>query len=276
MTPAVSSDDLADAGRLLGYCARPKERPARDARYQRLVQRYDEDAEFAQVCDSVAAGAGLTLIVDGDVGVIATAGGDSPLRMPLSQFMARTNPTGGRALSGVVLLCVVKVCYPQPQHLDDPLRVARVSAAGVTEYLERLVARFADEAGDPDADRPEERELWREWAALRRGRAAAQRASAKDRVGLVKKVCRFLEDEGLLLRASDDDDGTWRATPRMRLVARSIVEDSDLFRALLEAVRDEPADEIVAADTAAVDADGASDEPLDPADLGSLAPAETR
>jgi hypothetical protein len=235
MAPMTSSDDLADAGRLLAYCAKPKDRPARDAQYQRLLVRYTEEPDFAVVCDVVAAGAGLTLMADDDVGIIATAAADSPLRMPLSHYMARTNPTAGRALSGLVLLAVVKVCYPQPQHLDDALRVGRVSVAGVADYLERQVAEFAGEAEDADADRPEDREMWREWEALRRGRAGAVRASAKDRIGLVKKVCAFLEAEGLLQKASDDDEGTWRATPRMRLVARSIAEDSDLFRALLAA-----------------------------------------
>ena len=104
------------------------------------------------------------------------------------------------------------------------------------------------------------------------GAAAAQRASAKDRLGLVKKVCRFLEEVGLLLKASDDDEGTWRATPRMRLVARSIVEDSDLFRALLEAVRDEPAKEIVA-DEPTDHVDDAGDMPTK---IATLAPTETR
>lgn len=230
----MSHADLVDAGRLIAYAARPKERPRPDDDYSRVVSRYLDDAEFASLCDAVAAGMGLDLVVDRAVGVIAIAESDSPFRMPLSEFMRRTNPPT-RALLGVVVIAVARVAYPQPSDLDDPARVARVSTAAVAATIDRIVERLASDAEDPDADRPDDAEVWRAWEALRQARAHAQRASVAERSGLVRKVCGYLGDEGHLQQVNDDDGGTWRATPRFRLAVTAMVEDSDIYGAVLAA-----------------------------------------
>jgi hypothetical protein len=240
----MTDTDLVDAGRLIGWGARPKERPARHADYTLLVKRYVEEAEFAYICDRIASGLGLALTIDRDVGVVAVAEAESPLRMPLSDFMRRAAPNSRRALPGLVLLAVAKVAFPHPSHLDDPQRVARISVAGVVEYLNRIVERVGEGGGDAVADRPDDGELWRSWDALRQARSHAERASAQERAGLVKKVCNFLDEEGHLSAVSGDDGGTWRATPRFRIAVTSMVEDSTVYAALLTLVsRSEVEDE---------------------------------
>jgi hypothetical protein len=225
----MTDTDLVDAGRLIGWGAKPKERPARHADYTRLLQRYVEETEFAYFCDRIASGLGLALTVDRDLGVVAVAEAESPLRMPLSDFMRRAAPNSRRA---------------HPSHLDDPQRVARISVAGVVEYLNRIVERVGEGGGDAMADRPDDGELWRSWDALRQARSHAERASPQERAGLVKKVCNFLEEEGHLSAVSGDDGGTWRATPRFRITVTSMVEDSTVYAALLTLVsRSEVEDE---------------------------------
>jgi hypothetical protein len=237
----VTADDLTDAARLVGWAARPKERPARHADYTALVRRYLDDADFSVTCDQVATGLGLSLVVDADVGVVAIADADSPLRMPLSDFVKRTTPTGRRALPGLVLLAVAKVAYPHPAHLDDAQRVPRVSVAAVVEYLNRLVERIGEGSPDPDADRPDDGELWRSWHALRQARSHAERTSIAERTGLTKRVCRFLEEHGHLALVSDADGGTWRAAPRFRLAVTSMTEDSVIYGRVLTAAADHEA-----------------------------------
>lgn len=229
----MTDADLVDAGCLIGWGARPKERPARHADYTRLVRRYLEEDEFADICDRIASGFGLALTVDRDVGVVAIAGPESPVRMPLSDFMKRAAPNSRRALPGLVILAVAKVAFPHPSHLDDPQRVARISVAGVVDYLNRLVQRVGDKETDPVADRPDDGELWRSWDALRQARSHAERVSPQERAGLVKKVCNFLEEVGHLSAVSGEDGGTWRATPRFRIAVTSMVEDSSVYAALL-------------------------------------------
>ena len=133
-----------------------------------------------------------------------------------------------------MLLAIAKVAYPYPAALDDRDRVHSVSVAAVAEYLNHLVERLDEEAEDRDADAPELVEVWRTWDELRQIRAEALRMSSNDRLGLVKKVCGALENEGLLSSVNDDDGGTWRATPRFRVLVTDLVEDSSLYSELYE------------------------------------------
>lgn len=238
----LSADDLADASRLIGWSARPKERPARNVdTYGRLVQRYLDDGGFAEACDAIAGGAGINLHVDPIAGVVAVAEADSPWRMPMSDVMKRVGAVGDdnvgrrKALVGALLLATAKVAFPQPGHLDDSERVPRVSVAGIVEYLERMASRIAEDAPDAEAADAGAAALWRAWESLRRGRSAAKRLSFGDQAGAVKRVCKLLEDEGHLQPFSDADGGTWRATPRFRTAVAALVEDSDIYAALIDA-----------------------------------------
>lgn len=230
----IMHTDLADAGRLIGWSARPKERPTRHEDYARLVRRYTDDDGFADTCDTFAAGLGLTLSVDAQVGAIAVAEPDSPLRMSMAEFSRRTNNAVRRAVNGVVLLGIARTAYPNGSQLDDVARVPRVSVGGVIEYLNRMCDQHADEADDAEDHDDSLDELWRAWLRIRQSRSESQRASANERSGLVKKMCAFLEDEGMLSPVSDDDGGTWRATARMRIAVRNLVEDSDMYSDLIE------------------------------------------
>lgn len=237
----VTADELADASRLIGWSARPKDRPARYAdTYGKLVQRYLDDGAFAETCDAIAGGAGINLHVDANAGVVGVAEADSPWRMPLSEVMKRVGGVGednvGRrkALVGAILLATAKVAFPQPGHLDDDARVARVSVAGIVEYLERISGRISEEAPDAEAGDPGATALWRAWDVLRRGRSDAKRSSFGDQTGAVKKVCKILEEEGHLMTLSDADGGTWRATGRFRVAVTALVEDSDVYSALID------------------------------------------
>jgi hypothetical protein len=235
----IPGEDLAAIGRLLGFAARPKELPARTEAYLDLVNRYLHDEQFALAADRVAAGSGLVLHVDTIAGVVAVADADSPFRTPLAEFRKNTYPHE-RALLGIVVLSVARVAYPTSDRLDDDQRVAPVSVAGVVDYLNRLIERLSDAAAaDPEDNDDEFIELWRHWVRMRQDRFDAKRVSIKDRVGIVKRTCEYLEEQGLLQRRSDEDGGTYRATHRFRLAVAALSEDSDLYADLV-ALTDEP------------------------------------
>jgi hypothetical protein len=75
----------------------------------------------------------------------------------------------------------------------------------------------------------------RSWDAMGDARSESRRASSGTKVGLVHKVCELLVDAGLLRKASEDEGGTYRTTPRLTLMVRSMVTDSDLYADLLAA-----------------------------------------
>jgi hypothetical protein len=255
---SVTGEDLADIGRLLAYAARPKDLPARTEAYRELVDRYLEDEQFALAADRVAAGTGIALHVDPVAGAVAVADADSPLRMPLAEFRKNTYPHE-RALLGIVVLSVARVAYPTNDRLDDDQRVAVVSVSGVVDYLNRLIDRLSEAAAaDPEDSDDSLIELWRQWVRMRQDRFDAKRVSIKDRLGIVKRTCEYLEEQGLLQRRSDEDGGTFRATHRFRLAVTALVEDSDLYAGLVELI-DKSASPAWEADTDGDD--GRDDEP---------------
>lgn len=255
---SVTGEDLADIGRLLAYAARPKELPARTEAYRELVARYLQDEQFALAADRVAAGTGIALHVDPVAGAVAVADADSPLRMPLAEFRKNTYPHE-RALLGIVVLSVARVAYPTNDRLDDDQRVAVVAVSSVVDYLNRLIDRLSEaSAADPEDSDDSLIEVWRQWVRMRQDRFDAKRVSVKDRLGIVKRTCEYLEEQGLLQRRSDEDGGTFRATHRFRLAVTALVEDSDLYAGLV-ALTDKTASPAWGADTNG--ADGRDDDP---------------
>lgn len=236
----TAREDLLSASRFVSFAARPKDRPTRNAAYADLVKRYREDESFADLCEIVAAGLGIEIhTVDAEVGLIASAASDSPLRAPLSLFPLKTS-TGRKALSGVVLLSIAHAAFPVRSHLEDPARVAYVDEEVVVATLNRLSERALEARPDDiDADQPQLVETWREWLALREARHDQRRASAGDRLGVVHKTCSYLESQGHL--QAPTSGGQWRATPRFRIAVRGIVNDSEWYGRLIALLNDEGA-----------------------------------
>lgn len=230
----VDADLLGDAGRLLAFSAQPKETPATSPEYRRLLARFADEPEFALATEAVAAGLGLVIDVHETAGLLAIANADSPLRRPTAEMVARTTPTR-RSLLGVALLGIAAVAYRTPGRLADPGAVSEFSVNSVVDHLDRLAARLAENAEDPEAGRPELAEVHRAWATLNSARAREQRTSMTNRPGLIRKVCNLLVDAGQLRKASDLDGGTYRTTPRFAVTLASMVEDSDIFSSLLAA-----------------------------------------
>ena len=230
--------DLAAVGELLGWAARPKETPRKNAAYRDIVTRFTDDEQFADACRKVARGLRLHLSVDPDVGVIATAYPESPLRIPMTDFMKTAATNTRKTLIGVALLGIARCAYPDPLDLDDPARVARVSVAGVVDYLNRVTEELAADAYDPEAGSDDATHAWRMWVDLKQARMDADRTTTSTRAGLVKRLCAYLVEEGLLVPVSEDDGGTYRATVRMRAPVSELARDSDLFARLITPAED--------------------------------------
>ncbi len=227
--------DVSSAARLVSFAADPRRLPARDPGYAELVARYLGDPAFAETVQAVAMGLGLEVRVDQVAGVMAFSESDGLLRRRLSDIVTvqpGRNANESRVLFALVVLAVARTAFPQAAHLSDPVRIARVDRDVVMSYLDRLVEEIGAGAGDAEADREETEEGWRAWAHLRVARAAMARFSSREKAGLIRKVCGFLEDEGHL-RASEDGDGQWwRTTPRFRFAVHTLVTDSQVVPSL--------------------------------------------
>jgi hypothetical protein len=227
--------DVAAAARLVSYAATPRAQPARDASYAELVARYLAEPGFAEVADDVAAGLGLNLSVDQVSGVVAFSEPDGPFRRRLGDIIkssAGRTMDETRLLFGLTLLGVARNAFPRASHLLDPTRVAQINPEVVVAYLDRLSEELGAGAGDAEANRTETEEGWRAWAHLREIRSGMARYSVQEKMGLVRRVCTFLEEEGHLVRQGDSRDAWWRTTPRFRRGVYSLLTDSETVPAL--------------------------------------------
>jgi hypothetical protein len=247
---SAEQDRLAAAARLVAFSAAPKESPATSSEYAELMRRYFDDPDFASAADAIASGLGLNVRPDPTAGMVTWADSDSFLRRSTAELVTRATSPPRRALLGTALLGIARVAYRNPARLDDPASVATLSVALVVDHIDRLAARLAEEAEDPEAGTPDLAEAHRAWTALPGARIGEQRASMSTRPGLVGKVAGLLVDAGYLRKASDLDGGTYRTTPRFAVAVRSMLDDSDTYPVLLAALSS------MSADTDEPEADG--------------------
>lgn len=227
--------EVVAAARLVSYAAAPRVLPARDPAYADLVARYLDQPAFAEVVQDVAIGLGLELRVDPVAGVVAYSDSEGFFRRRLAD-MAKTpagrNANESRTLFALTLLAVARTAFPHAADLLNPVHVARVESNAVLAYLDRLVEEIGAGADDAEADKEEAEEVWRAWAHLRVARAGFSRYSSKEKAGLVRRVCDFLETEGHLRHGDDRNAGWWRTTPRFRYAVHTLVTDSQVVPAL--------------------------------------------
>jgi len=229
------TSDVTEAARLVSFAARPRANPVREDDYGELVRRYLGDPVFAEVVDQVAVGLGLELRVDPFAGVVAHSDSGGPFQRRLSDIIKSRpgrNPDETRLLFGLTLLGVARTAFPQAAHLSDRTRIAQITPEAVVAYLDRLAEEIGAGAGDAEAGREEAEEGWRSWAHLREIRAGMERHSTQDKIGLVRRVCTFLEEDGHLTRKGEGNAITWSTTPRFRHAVHNLVTDSEIVPTL--------------------------------------------
>ncbi len=235
--------DLADAARLLRYAWQPRLRVNKDEEYHRLVTEWPNRPELQRATEAIADGLGVWILtVDPKEGIVACGEADGPFELKMSDFLRQAraeNQWSLRVVFAVAMLATWRLCYPNPAHLDDATRVARVSVNEVMTYVDSLCQRLderaeeADEDVNPPADEPGLERAWRAWS--RRGETARTpdgRRSSQTTAALVSRALGWMADQGLLDKASDDDGGTYRARPRLRMLVREVA-DEHLYREVL-------------------------------------------
>jgi hypothetical protein len=225
--------DVIDAGRLLRFGLQPRLLPAHDQAYRDLVRSWDNRPTLQATTEALADGLGVWVVtVDPHVGIVCCAEADSPFDLRIGEFLRQARAEAQwsqRVVFALALLATWRLCFPRPATLDDPEWTARVSASEVMRYLDRLCDQL-DEAVDafegdvdPPVDRPQLERAWRAWQ--RRGRAARTpdgRRSSRTTSALVARALTWMVDQGLLDKLNEDEGGTYRSRPRLRVLVREL------------------------------------------------------
>jgi hypothetical protein len=234
MSEPLATADVVDAARLVAFGMRPKLLPSRDLNYGELVKRFIADAVFQEKVEAVAEGLGLTMLaVSARTGIVLGAAADSVFEQKFDDYARRASlgerREVERVLHGLAHLAIAAIAFPRPDDLASDTYVGRVSVeqadSVVREACATLATRAAaaDEASDPLDDAPQ---LERAWRAYQRRPPVAPtkdgRAAPSTTRGIIAKALRFLADQGFLVRMSDEQDGTYRTTPRYQVQVREL------------------------------------------------------
>jgi hypothetical protein len=234
MSEPVTKADVTDAARLVAFGMRPRLLPSRDLSYSELVKRFTEDAVFKEHVEAIAEGLGLTVLaVSARTGAVLGPADGSVFEQKFDDYARRASlgerREVERVLHGLAHLAVAAIAFPRPDDLASDTYVGRVSVeqadSVVREACDMLAARAAaaDEAADPLEDAPQLERVWRIY--LRRPAATLTkdgRAAPSTTRGIISRALRFLADQGFLVKTSDEQDGTYRTTPRYQVQVREL------------------------------------------------------
>jgi hypothetical protein len=224
-TTANSVAAVADASRLVAFALRPKLRPARDETYTELVRRFRHDDGFAELVKAICLGLDLVILdADDRHGLVVATSEDSVFAVRMSDYARRTGGEGKaaeRVLHALAHLGAATLAYPRPADLSNPAYVGRVTVNGVEAFVREACRRLSEAAADagddvdPSADTPDLEAAWRVYQrrAATPGSGDGRRV-ASSTIGMVGKALTFLADQGMLVKRSDEDGGTYATTSR--------------------------------------------------------------
>lgn len=227
-TTASSVGAVADASRLVAFALRPKLRPARDETYAELVSRFRNDDGFAELVKAICLGLDLVILDAEDRhGLVVASGEESVFAVRMTDYARRTGGEGKaaeRVLHALAHLGAATLAYPRPADLSNPAHVGRVTVNGVEAFVREACRRLSEaaaEAGDdvdPSADTPDLETAWRVYQRRAATPSSGDgRRVASSTIGIVGKALAFLSDQGMLVKRSDADGGTYATTSRYRI-----------------------------------------------------------
>jgi hypothetical protein len=161
-------DSVSHGGRLIQWGLRPLARPAQEAEYRELVERYFDDTTFRTTVRELANGLGLHVLDVSEHGVVLAPQEGSIFQLRPAEFRPGSSKVDHRLLDGLAQVAIAATVFPRARDLDEDPDIARpaVTVDEVESQLRHLCERLSDEArGEPDPDASDERrgliEAWR-------------------------------------------------------------------------------------------------------------------
>ena len=218
----LQTDNLVDAGRLVGFGLQPKVYPGNIAMYRELVARYRTDGAFQQTVDAVAEGLGLVVLDATQLGFYLGATSESPFAYTLADFRRERGQLSfeDRILHGIALAAIAAYFYPQAADLaHERHRTARLSQ--VETFLRGACQDLRVSQGDrdPEADQPEFEQAWRIYLRQKETQSTADgRRAQRGTLSVIARTFELLAERGFVRRVRDDgSDPEYQPLERFRL-----------------------------------------------------------
>lgn len=235
-----------DAGQLIQFALRPDARPAQDAQYRVLVDRYVDDLEFRAIVRNVAEGLGLWIMDAGDHGMVVAPAGDSVFSPSSDAYrISGGSSFQDRVVDGLVQIGIVAAFFPRAEDLEDDAAPPELTVAQIDDVLRQIVTRFEAQAGEnPDSEvDPTGAVLDEAWRLYRDLPAVFEttggRVTKKSAYGKIEAGLEFLRTHGFMLKTMRQGEARYRPTWRYSIHVREFA-CTDIFAKVQEVLDSAP------------------------------------
>lgn len=243
MTSPEGRDLVRQAGRLLQWGLRPHARPAQEAEYRELIERYFDDVGFRTLVRELADGLGLHLLDVSLHGVVLAPHDDSVFALRPADFRPTSSKVDDRLLDGLAQVAIAATVFPRARDLEDDPDLARppVTVDEVEVQLRRLCEQMAEEARtrpDPDPE-DEERGLTEAWriylARLAAMETSDSRSARRATRSIIKYALDRLREFGCFTQMRHGGEPAWQPTRRYQVMVQELA-GTRLFQLVREAL----------------------------------------
>lgn len=241
----AARDPVWHAGRLVQWGLRPLARPAQEAEYQELVERYLDDGAFRTTVRELADGLGLHLLDVSEHGVVLAPQNASIFSLKPADFRPGSSKVDDRLLDGLAQVAIAATVFPRARDLDEEPDIVRapVTVDEVEAQLRQLCERLSEEArGTPDPNAEDARrgliEAWRVYMQRldtmeTRDSRKAMRATRR----IIEYALDRLREFGCFTQVRQGAGNAWQPTRRYQVMVQQLA-GTTVFELVREALND--------------------------------------
>lgn len=240
-------DAVWHAGRLIQWGLRPLARPAQEAEYRELVERYYDDGSFRTTVRELADGLGLYLLDVSEHGVVLAPQEDSVFQLKPADFRPSSSKVDDRLLDGLAQVAIAATIFPRARDLDEDADIVRppVTMDEVEGQLRHICEQLAEEArGKPDPDAADEsRGLAEAWRMYLRRLEIVETRDSRKAMRATRRVIEYslerLRELGCFTQVRQGGEQAWQPTRRYQVLVQQLAATS-IFQLVRDALDASP------------------------------------
>jgi hypothetical protein len=239
----VGRDLVWYAGRLVQWGLKPLARPAQEAEYRELVERYFDDAAFRNIVREMADGLGLHVLDVSEHGVVLAPQDESIFALKPADFRPGGSKVDDRLLDGLAQVAIAATVFPRARDLDDDPDIVRapLTVDEVDAQLRHLCERLSEEARsapDPDAN-DEHRGLIEAWRVYLQRLEALETRDSRKAMRATRRIIEYsldrLREFGCFTQVHQGAEIAWQPTRRYQVMVQQLA-GTTLFQRVREAL----------------------------------------
>jgi hypothetical protein len=223
-------DPIWHAGRLIQWGLRPLERPAQQAEYRELVERYFDEGAFRALVRELADGLGLHVLDVSEHGLVLAPQDDSIFALRPADFRPNSTKAEDRLLDGLAQLAIAATVFPRSRDLNEDPDIVRppITVEEVDAHVRLICERLADETrGTPDpAASDEVRGLVEAWRIYLRRLDTMETRDGRQGMRATRRIIGYaldrLRELGCFTQVREGGEPAWQPTRRYQVLVQQM------------------------------------------------------